>query len=820
MNMWTRGHQAANTGSTTVRKPSQASRSAKAPKRPRALWKTILKWAVIVGFGGALLTVATVAFVFWMYGRDPSLPDYKKLSDYRPKQVITILDANDRRIGEIYGPDKNIERRTFIAYDKVPTHVVDAFVAAEDNRFWTHTGVDYWGMFRALITNLKSGKKHGASTITQQVVKTFLLTPEKTFKRKIQEIIIARRLEKSLNKQEIMTLYLNQIYFGNKRYGIQEAGRFYFGKEVGQLTVGEAALLAALPQRPEDLAPNRAKNQKDAKARQIYVLNQLVHMKKLTTADAQKWMDAPIQVVKDPFPYMDSAPEWVAQIKKELVEELKRTGKTERDLDTIGGTVRTTLDPGLQANAQRALQQGLRAVDKRHKIGRAKRSVKPEAVEAEIAKLAKGFPGKLKAKETYDAVVTAVHDDDHEVVVDLGKWPAAIVLGDDHDARFNPPDASGKSLKPSERFKIGDVVEVANVPSDAPATKHAKHRVGFAPGPQGAVVVIEVKSRKVRALVGGYAAKRYGINRATDAARQPGSSFKPFVFAAGIESKQFTAGSRVPDAPQFFESVGPAWRPKNYDGKNEGYVLLRHALARSINTVSIKVTVDVGAGVIVDLAHKLGIHSKLPAENSIALGSGEVTPLEMTNALATFAAGGVYAPPRFVEAFDGKATTPVAGERVIDESVAYVVVDMMRSVVTSGTGHLANALKIPVAGKTGTSNESKDVWFVGMTPDYAIGIWIGYDDPKPMGKETGGTTAVPVFVELMKSMNQPAKPFPRPGGVVEARIDRASGLLAPEDAPKNTMMTEVYLKGTAPTEVATKAGDVTDANVVQSEYED
>lgn len=244
--MWSPQH-----GAPSRPTPPPKGKAAKVPaKKKRPLWLSILKWAFITGFGLAAIMVATVAFVFWMYGRDPSLPDYNKLSDYKPKQVIEVLDANDRRIGEIYGPDKKIERRTFVPYDKIPAHVVDSFIAAEDNRFWQHGGVDYWGMFRAFITNLKSGKKHGASTITQQVVKTFLLTPEKTFKRKIQEIIIARRLEKSLTKQEIMTLYLNQIYFGNNRYGIQEAARFYFGKNVKDISVGEAALLAALPQRP------------------------------------------------------------------------------------------------------------------------------------------------------------------------------------------------------------------------------------------------------------------------------------------------------------------------------------------------------------------------------------------------------------------------------------------------------------------------------------------------------------------------------------------------------------------------------------------
>lgn len=794
-------------------------------KPPRKLWLTILKWSVIAGLSGLVLLVSTVAFVFWMYGRDPNLPDYKKLSDYHPKQVTTILDANDRRIGEIY-----TERRTFVPYDKIPPIVVDSFVAAEDNKFWTHAGVDYWGMFRAFIANLRAGRsKQGASTITQQVVKTFLLTPEKTFKRKIQEIIIARRLEKGLSKEEIMTLYLNQIYFGHGRYGVQEAARYYFGKDIGQVNPGEAAMLASLPKEPETLANAvKGKNPQRVKDRQIYVLNQLVEIGKLPQQEAQKWIDAPIQIVKDPFPDLGSAPEWVDLAKQELIAERGEDG-----LDTLGAKVRTTLDPGLQAIAQQALQAGLRGVDKRHAIGRPKRNVKPDAIEKEIDKLSGRLKGTPKAKEIYDAVVTEVFDGDNEVVVDLGGWKGALVLGTAEDARFNPP-VDGVTKKPSERFKPGDVVEVTVGQGDlnaastgdadddkkkkANAPKHAAHRVAFAPAPEGAVVIIETKTRKVRALVGGYASKVAGFNRATMAKRQPGSSFKPFVYAAAIDSGRYTAASTVNDAPEVFD----LWKPKNYEsGKFEGPVLLRHALAKSINTVAIRVTYDMKPETIAALANKMGIGSKLPHEMSLALGSGEVTPLEMTNAIATFAAGGKTAKPRFVDAIDGKATPASKEEQVLRPEVAYVVTDMMRSVVTEGTGNKAAKLKMPIAGKTGTSNDARDVWFIGLTPDYAIGVWVGYDDNRSLGKgETGGGTAVPIFIDVMNGMAQPAKPFTKPPHVVEATIDKVSGLLAPDGAPKSSMRTEVFIEGSAPTEYAAAPGEVTEDTAVTGEYTD
>ncbi len=801
----------------------KAGRGKGKSRPPRKLWVTILKWTVIAGLVGTALMAATIAFTFWMYGRDPKLPNITKLADYKPALVTTILDANDRRIGEIY-----TQRRSYVAYDKIPPIVVDAFVAAEDNNYWTHAGIDYVGMARAFFANLRAGKKtQGASTITQQVVKNLLLTPERTFRRKIQEIILARRLEKSLTKQEILTLYLNEIYFGAGRYGVEEASLFYFGKHVGQLNPGEAAVLASLPKEPETLSKALFKNPQRVKDRQIYVLNQLVKIKKLPQPDAQKWINDPIKIVKSPFPELGTAPEWVDLVKKELVA-LKGS---EKALDTAGSVVRTTLDPGLQVSAQKALQVGLRAVDVRQKIGRTQRHV--DKVEAEITKLAKRLPtGGPKAKELYDAVVTAVHDADNEVVVDHGNWQASLLIGTPDDARFNPP-GDGKVKAPSERFKVGDVLEVQLAPArpksaageepddDAPTpgkVKHSKHRVAFPAGPEGAVIVMDVKTRKVRALVGGYSSKVAGFNRATMAKRQPGSSFKAFVYTTAIDSGKYTPASKINDAPEVFD----LWKPKNYEsGKFAGPVLMRHALKKSINTVSIHITNDLTPASVAATANKMGIVSELPKELSLSLGSGEVTPMEMVNGFATLAAGGIAMAPRFVEAIDGKASPATQGTQVLRPEVAYVVTSMLQSVVTEGTATKAAALKIPIAGKTGTSNEARDTWFIGYTPDYVVGVWIGYDDPRSMGsKETGGSTAVPVFVDVMKAMGQPAKAFARPAKVVERVIDRETGLLAPEGAPKGTTLTEVFVEGSEPIETAPMPGEQTEPTSVTEDYSD
>ena len=865
-----------------------------APKKSR-WWVRLIKWSLLLGLIGLVLSVGTVAFVFWYYSRDKNLPDPSSLSEIKHRQVTWIVDRNDQRIGVVYGEPKvcvrkkgsgrgpeivaraepttddekvdeaveNLrkppcastddcdkvseckvdehETRTFVPYEKIPKTLIDSLIATEDSSFWDHGGVDYMGMFRAFWANLRAGKaKQGASTITQQVVKNLLLTPEKSFKRKIQEIIIARRLEKVLTKEEILTLYLNQVNFGNARYGVAEAARFYFGKEVTQLDVGECALLAGLPQSPENYAPNRKKNQAAAKGRQIHVINRLVEMstanpsqlrgKPLSADEAQKWINAPMKIVEVPFPALNSAPEWERRVRDELIAS-KCGGKStcpegEIYLDTLGATVRTTLDPKVNADALKALQTGLRGVDKRAGIARVKRSLKDKAADELRKKLSRVTPatGLVKGEE-YEAIVTAVHDDDRELEVDLGSFQAGVIIDDD---RYLPTDEDGKIDKLSTRFKKNDVVEVRWHPdADKKPTKHAKHRVQFPRGPEGGVVVLEVKTRKVRALVGGYNIKRGGLNRATDSRRQPGSSFKPYVMAAGIKlgaGKEldqaghimYTPASMVIDAPDPDDRLGyKRWLPKNYESGNfEGPVLLRHALAKSINTVAIRIYNKITPTRIIDLVTAVGLDtSKFPTSPALALGAGEVTLIDHTNAMTTFAAGGKTAKPVFIDAINGKATDGGVATQVVEPEVAYVTVDMMRSVVTSGTGIGASKLGIPVAGKTGTSNDAKDVWFIGLTPDYAIGVWIGYDEPKSMGRETGGGTAVPVFNDVVKSMKLPAKPFPRPPKVVEVKIDKDSGLKAPDGWPKEKTMTEVFVEGTAPTEEATA-----ETNDVKGEY--
>ncbi len=769
----------------------------------------VLKWAGLASLVGLALASLLVAILFWHYGRD--LPSVAKLADYHPKQVIRIEDRKKDVIGEVY-----TERRTFVPYKDIPPLLVHAVLSAEDANFFHHEGIDYLGMIRALFVNVRSGKKkQGASTITQQVVKTFLLTPERTLKRKFQEIILARRLEKTLTKEQILTLYLNQIYLGGGRYGMVEAAKYYFGKDdLKKLTIGEAALLAGLPQSPEHLNPKKPRNADAAKNRQIYVLREMVKNKYISREDADTWAREPIRVVADPYPQLGMGPEWVEIARHELVDQVG-----EDKVDRMGGEVVTTMDPDMQAMATRALQEGLRALDHRHHYGGVHRKIAGDKIDLEVARLARKLPKKgPEAGELYDAVVLSVDDAARELVVDLGKWKASLLLGGHDDERFNP---DGK--KPSERFARGDMVRVRLTKHHDDDRKTAEaHVVALEPAPEGAVVVLDPHTREVLALVGGYDTPPGGYDRATMAKRQPGSTFKPFVYAAAIDTGDYTPASIVNDSPEVYD----LWKPQNYE-KDEhlGPVRLREALAKSINTVAIKVIHDIGPDRVAAEAHALGIKSDLPEQLSLALGSGEVTPIELTNAFATIAAGGRYAPPKFIERIGDTVTPPVQSQEVMRPEVAYVVTDMMRSVVEEGTGRRVSKLKLDVAGKTGTSNDLRDCWFIGMTPDLVVGVWVGFDEPRSLGHgEQGGRTAAPVYINLMEALRQKqpmrAKPFPRPTGVVQARIDKASGKLAADGSTPDSSYDEVFVDGTVPTEKATAPGQVDADTYVLDAYDD
>ncbi|MBI4511192.1 MAG: PBP1A family penicillin-binding protein [Deltaproteobacteria bacterium] len=764
----------------------------------------ILKWGVLLGLCVAVFGIAALGGAFWYYGSDPDLPRIHALTDYRPKQVTRVLAADGKLIGELFD-----ERRTYVPLDRISPAMVAAIIDAEDADFRKHEGLDFMGMFRAVWINLRrGGARQGASTITQQVVKTFLLSPERTLKRKLQEIILARRLEKALSKDEILTLYLNQIYFGHGRYGVEEAARFFFGKDAAELNVGEAAVLAGLPQSPERLSP--LKHPEAAKGRHVYVLDQMVKRGHLEEEEAKKWIDAPIALMRDPDSTLAHAPELVEIVRKELAS---RHG--EDQVAFLGITVKTTLNPTMQAAAREALENGLRAIDSRHGYRGPLAKLPPERVASKKKELKKALPkGGPRPGDTYEALVVEVSNALEEMVVDLGDWKGAVVLRGDLDRRENP---EGK--KPSARFAKNDLVRVRLAPeAGPPKSKGIDRALTLAQGPQGAVVVIEPSTRHVLAMVGGYGYEQGQFNRALRAKRQPGSAFKPFVYAAALDSGQYTPASIVNDAPEVYD----LWKPKNYDTTFRGPVRLREALAQSINTVAIRVLHDVGVDRVVQLAQAAGIGEELPKELSLALGSGVVTPLEITNAYATLASGGLHANPVFLISIGDEPQPRPQATQAIRQETAFLITSMMESVVESGTAQAAKRLKRRIAGKTGTSNGGRDAWFIGFTPDLVAGVWVGFDDMRRLGKgEAGGKAALPIWIELMKTAlrGRPVHSFAQPPGIVVAHIDRKTGKLAAPGQPETETMEEVFLDGSVPAEVAPAPGEVDPSNFVLEQME-
>jgi len=743
---------------------------------------------------GALLVLGTYAY----FSRD--LPSVSTLRDYKPPQTTRVYDRNRKVIGEIFA-----ERRTVIPMSQVPRNVVLSVLAAEDADFYEHEGLDYNGILRAVGRDIIAGRAaQGGSTITQQVVKLVLLTPERTIARKVRELILARRLENELSKDEILHLYLNHVNFGHGRYGIQEAARYYFAKNARDLTLAESAILAGVPQAPARLSPRR--NPEAAKRRQEYVLSQLEAKREVYWPDLSEEAIAEAREEKvEPVALQEgsgSAPEVLSVARYAL-----RAAVGDEALGAGGYEVHTTIDLSLQTRARDALQRGLRAVDERQgyqgAFRRAKRKRKLKATEPSDA---------LRMGRTYIARVTGADDEKQRLELDVAGHPTVLRMRD--AARYNPGD------NPASAFaKKGDLVPVSITQmggEEDPAVARLER------GPEGAVVVIEPRSRAVLALVGSFAAVS-GFNRATQAIRQPGSTFKPIVYARAIQSRRFTAASLVVDAPAVYEE----WKPRNYEQWNyQGAVRLRQALARSINMVAIRVVEDIGVHDVAEFARQDGITTKLEEDMALALGASGVKPIELTNAYATFAAGGRWAPTRLVTkivAPDGTRVPIEPGEPardVMSPGEAYVMTSMLRSVVTEGTGMPAQRLERAVVGKTGTSNVARDAWFVGYSPSVVAGVWVGFDDQRSLGRrETGTRTALPIWIDVMEAADQTPKEtdFAMPSGVIVARIDPASGLLAYEG--QEDAFEEVFLSGTAPVDVA-RPPDVADPNLFLMEQFD
>jgi penicillin-binding protein 1A len=752
----------------------------------RVAWR-VGRWAALGLAVVAVLSTAGLAGLFAVYGADEDLPDVTKLKDHRPKQVTRVLAADGSLLGEIFE-----ERRTWVPYARLPKVLVDAVVAAEDARFFSHTGLNVLGMVRALLANLKAGRYvQGGSTITQQVVKTYFFSSRRTMRRKVQEVILARRLEQTLSKEQILELYLNHIYFGHQRYGVQEASRFYFGKDVEKIGLHEASLLGGLPQGPERLSPVHHPDR--AKRRQKYVLKQLVRGGKITQAQADAAAAAPLPLTRHDGPAAPG-PEFVTLARHEL---LTRFGAP--TLPQLGQTVTTTCDLKLQIAAREAVEKGLRELDQRLRVQPSARPLGAAASRRLLAELRQKQTRPLLLGRVYQGVVTAVDDERMQATLDLGGVKGVVDLR--HEPRYNP-----ERLPPSRILAPRTAVRVA-LREPPPADPAAAVALRLELGPQAAVIVLDVATRDVKAMVGGYGYRVGDFNRALQALRQPGSTFKPIVYAAALEASQITAAELLPDAPHACEN----WL-KIRQGKGKEYagqMTVRRALALSVNSVACRVYERAGSLRVRTLARHLGIRSPLGENLALALGAAEVRPVELAGAFAAFAGGGLYRPPRFFKQLGSLPMERPEATQALRAETAFIVTSLLTSVVQSGTGTRARRAGRPVAGKTGTSNQSRDAWFVGYTPELVIAVWVGYDDFVPLGgAEGGGRTAAPFFAEIARHAGHlgKGKGFTPPPGIVTRMVDPQTGRGVAEGT--KGAQREYFLPGTAPEVEAAPAPEV------------
>ncbi len=804
---------AADTASTTAAttRPARWPRWAAWPG-----WRDRVRtWGPRVAIGGAVgaaACIATIAAVVRHY--ESGLPDVSELKAYQPPQVTRVLARDGTTVlAELY-----TQRRTVVSARSLPPHVKLAVLAAEDAGFYEHEGLNYLGIARAVLVNLRArSTRQGGSTITQQVVKNLLLgTHERTLSRKIREALLARRLEQELSKDEILEAYLNNVYFGRGRYGIEEAARDDFGKSAKDLTIAQAALIAGRIANPREFHPRTSSSA--ALMRRAYVLDQM-HAKgflsdvQWTAAKQEPLVLAPAAEVSS-----DLAPEAVEMAKAVLY-------RAEPEQARLGGfRITTSIDPKLQAAARKALREALGAYDARHGLTSA---LKPPPSVAD--KKSRATPPRdalvpFEGTPTFEqhkvlvGVVAGADDAAGTLDVRVGTAVGSVKLAD--FARYNPAGLPPSAFAPAgARVRVSLLAPVAPVAADAPNAPNApnaKVPLRLESGPEGAVVALDVRTRQILALVGGYEGQAGALDRATQSRRQPGSTFKPIVYSYALHSRRYTPATLVDPNPDVFEG---GYRPSNFEGyRGHDLLRLREALANSVNVAAVRVLRDVGPPNVVAWSQALGIASPMKPDLSLALGSYEVRPIELAGAYATFAAGGTYVEPSLVLRIvgpDGKdVPLPAAPppRRVLDEAEAYVVTSMLTSVIDHGTAARAKALGRPLAGKTGTSNGPRDTWFAGYSPDVTAVVWIGYDDGRMLGSsEQGAVTALPAWMSLMRSASEatPRVDFPRPPGVTTVTIDARTGELPYADDPD--VIDEVFLAGTEPTQTAEPPSPAEDA---------
>lgn len=776
----------------------------------------IFSWLTI----GVVLVSLILGAIFFMYGRD--LPDHARLASYEPATISRIYSIEGKVMDEFAR-----ERRLYTPIDEIPDVVKHAFISAEDKNFYHHKGYDPLGMIKAGIDAARGGRLRGASTITQQVMKNFLLSGDRSAERKIKELILASRLESTLNKDQILQLYLNEIFLGQNSYGVTAAAETYFGKILEDVTIEEAAYLAALPKAPSKYHPVRQR--KKATSRRNFVLREMAENKYISQSELEQALATPLQTVQS-GEYISSRAS--RPPRDYFTDEIRRqlSGTFGEDEFFGGGlAIRATMDPELQKEAARALRTGLEKYDRSKRIFR--------------GSMGKIDPSELSSEDAWRKALSGT-----KLPRDIEGWNAAVVLkvgsknirigiegiDEDADGHFVPMSEltwrrkrDGKTLKkakkPSDILEIGDIIYVKAIEKDGEFKNWSLRQI---PEIQGGFMAMDTNTGRVLAMQGGFSYQYSVFNRATQATRQPGSSFKPFVYASALDSG-YSPATIVIDAPIEIETPQGLWRPKNSSNKFYGPAPLRTGIERSRNLMTVRLAQEVGMDVVADYAERFGVYDDMGEYLANALGSQETTLFKMVAAYAMFANGGERVEPTMVDRVQNRWGETVyrhdrrtcdectSGtikpdmspliqnnrERIMDEVTAYQLTSMMRGVVERGTASGTVRLGVPVAGKTGTTNDSKDVWFVGFTPNIVAGCYMGYDLPRSLGHGAYGSSMCgPVFTSFMKKAIERygSSDFKVPENTVFRKYDRYTGTRLSDDATGEYVVAELFRIGDEP----------------------
>lgn len=832
-------------------------------KKKKSKTKKIFKFFLLFFISSMIIITGGLSTAYFYYSKD--LPKISSLKDYKPSIITKVYTDDERKIGEFYK-----ERRIVKPLNEIPDQLINAFIAAEDSRFYKHRGIDFISIIRALFRNIEAGTiVQGGSTITQQVTKSFFLTPERSYKRKIKEAILAYKIDKQFKKEEILFLYLNQIYLGHGAYGVEAASENYFAKPVFELNLAEAAMIAGLPQAPSKYSPFHHFDK--AKIRQIYVLNRMVEENFISNAQATEAIETVIKIKPKRNWYIEEVPFYTEYVRLYIE---KKYGS---DALYKGGLkIYTSVNLEFQKSARKTITKGLMEIDKRQGYRGAIKNIKKSQIEKFSEKLEKEYAKETpKLNSVIKGVVIEVER--KYVTVRFGNSRGIISLNDMKWARKPNPKRLHKynMIKHcAKALKIGDVILIKLNKYDN-KKKLWELSLEQEPEVQAALICMEAETGYVKAMIGGRNFKESQFNRAIQSRRQPGSAFKPIVYAAALDrmpslvitdevlerlekiefpsdiihqleelldieyvdddkflsglksvigaeytvqykdlifenidriDKRYTPASMITDSAIVYKAKSRdfKWKPKNFEKHFYGNTLLIEALTLSRNVVTIKILQDIGVDYVIDYARKLGIKSKINRDLSIALGSSGVSLLEMVQSYAVFDNQGDLLEPIFITKVVDREGNILelnlpTRQQVIEKSTAYCMTSMLKNVVEEGTARMIRKLNRPVAGKTGTTNNLLDAWFVGYTPKYVTGVWVGYDKERSLGKgETGSHAACPIWLYYMQEIlkDKPVRVFQTPDGVVFAKIDAETGLLAIPESKKTAFI--CFKEGTVP----------------------